>query len=150
MNALYDIIGVPFGYLMKLINYFFDNYAVSIIVFTIVTKLLMLPINYKTQKSAARMQLLTPKLEKLRKSYANNPQRLQQEQQKLYIEEGVNPMGSCLPAFIQMFLLFGVLDVVYKPITHILDFTKDVRRAAVALSPNKSFFPPALFRIKHR
>lgn len=137
MNALYDIIGVPFGYLMKLINYFFDNYAVSIIVFTIVTKLLMLPINYKTQKSAARMQLLTPKLEKLRKSYANNPQRLQQEQQKLYIEEGVNPMGSCLPAFIQMFLLFGVLDVVYKPITHILDFTKDVRRAAVEIAGAK-------------
>ena len=134
MNALYDIIGIPFGYLMKLINYFFQNYAVSIIVFTIVTKILMFPINYKTQKSAARMQLLTPKLEKLRKSFANNPQRLQQEQQKLYIQEGINPMGSCLPAFIQMFLLFGVLDVVYKPITHILRISKDIRRAAAEIA----------------
>ena len=119
MNALYDIIGIPFGYLMQLIDYLVGNYALSIIIFTIVTKIIFLPVNYKTQKNAARMQLLNPKLEKLRKSFSNNPQRLQEEQQKLYMEEGINPMGSCLPAFIQMFLVFGVIDVVYKPITHI-------------------------------
>ena len=134
MNALYDIIGIPFGYLMLLINRFFNNYAFSIIIFTVVTKILMFPVNYKTQKSSARMQLLNPKLEKLRKSFQNNPTRLQQEQQKLYVEEGINPMGSCLPAFIQMFLLFGVLDVVYKPITHILRISKDVRRAAAGIA----------------
>ncbi len=137
MNAIYDIIGVPFGYLMMLIYKIFGNYAVSIIVFTVVTKLLLFPVNYKTQKNSARMQLLTPKLDKLRKSYANNPQRLQQEQQKLYVEEGINPMGSCLPAFIQMFLLFGILDVVYKPITHILRFGKGVRRDAADIAGTK-------------
>ena len=130
MNALYDIIGIPFGYLMMLIYGFCKNYAVSIIIFTVVTKILLLPVNYKTQKNAARMQLLTPKLEKLRKSYSNNQQKLQEETQKLYIQENINPMGSCLPAFIQMFLLFGVLDVVYKPLTHILRFSKGIRRAA--------------------
>ncbi|MBQ1339047.1 MAG: YidC/Oxa1 family membrane protein insertase [Ruminococcus sp.] len=137
MNAIYDIIGIPFGYLMMLIYRIFQNYAVSIIVFTIVTKIILLPVNFKTQKNAARMQLLTPKLEKLRKSYSNNPQRLQEEQQKLYIQEGINPMGSCLPAFIQMFLLFGVLDVVYKPITHILRFSKGVRKEAAAIAGTK-------------
>ena len=137
MNAIYDIIGIPFGYLMMLIYRIFQNYAVSIIVFTIVTKIILLPVNFKTQKNAARMQLLTPKLEKLRKSYSNNPQRLQEEQQKLYIKEGINPMGSCLPAFIQMFLLFGVLDVVYKPITHILRFSKSVRKEAAAIAGTK-------------
>ena len=126
MNALYDIIGVPFGYLMRLIYSFCNNYAVAIILFTVITKILLLPVNYKTQKGAARMQLLNPKLEKLKKSFANNPQRLQEEQQKLYQQEGVNPMGSCLPAFIQMFLLFGVIDVIYKPVTHILDISKNI------------------------
>ncbi|NLT10416.1 MAG: YidC/Oxa1 family membrane protein insertase [Ruminococcus sp.] len=134
MNALYDIIGIPFGYLMQLINYLVGNYALSIIIFTIVTKIIFLPVNYKTQKNAARMQLLNPKLEKLRKSYSNNPQRLQEEQQKLYVEEGINPMGSCLPAFIQMFLVFGVIDVVYKPITHILRIPKDVRKQAAEIA----------------
>jgi YidC/Oxa1 family membrane protein insertase len=80
------------------------------------------------------MQLLQPKLEKLKKSFANNPQRLQEEQQKLYQQEGVNPMGSCLPMFIQMFLLFGVIDVIYKPITHILDISKNVIKEAVTIA----------------
>lgn len=136
MNKLYDIIGVPFGYLMSIIYNALEylnipNYAVAIIIFTLVTKLLLFPVNYKTQKNAARMQLLQPKLEKLRKSYESNPQRLQEEQQKLYQQEGINPMASCLPMFIQLFLLFGVIDVVYKPITHILHITKSVREAAV-------------------
>lgn len=138
MNALYDIIGVPFGYLMRLIYSFCNNYAVAIIIFTIVTKILLFPVSYKTQKGAARMQLLNPKLEKLKKSFANNPQRLQEEQQKLYQQEGVNPMGSCLPMFIQMFLLFGVIDVIYKPITHILDISKNVIKDAVAIAAQNS------------
>ena len=134
MNILYDIIGIPFGFLMSLIYNIFGNYAISIIVFTVVTKLLLFPVSYKTQKSSARMQLLSPKLEKLRKSYSNNQQKLNEETQKLYQQEGVNPMGSCMPMFIQMFLLFGVIDVVYKPITHILSITKSVRLAAVEIA----------------
>lgn len=131
MNSIYDIIGVPFGYLMSWIYKLVPNYALAIIIFTLVTKLLLFPINYKTQKGAARMQLLQPKLQKLQKSFANNPTRLQEEQQKLYAEEGYNPMGSCWTAFVQMFLLFGVIDVVYKPITHILHITRSIRTAAI-------------------
>ena len=66
------------------------NYALAIIIFTLVTKLLLFPVNYKTQKNAARMQLLAPKLEKLKKSFESNPQRLQEEQQKLYQQEGLS------------------------------------------------------------
>ena len=131
MNFLYDLIGVPFGYLMSFIYDIVPNYALAIIIFTLVTKLLLFPVNYKTQKNAARMQLLAPKLEKLKKSFESNPQRLQEEQQKLYQQEGITPMGSCLPMFVQMFLLFGVIDVVYKPITHILHISKPVRTAAI-------------------
>ena len=131
MNFLYDLIGVPFGYLMSFIYDIVPNYALAIIIFTLVTKLLLFPVNYKTQKNAARMQLLAPKLEKLKKSFESNPQRLQEEQQKLYQQEGINPMGSCLPMFVQMFLLFGVIDVVYKPITHILHISKLVRTDAI-------------------
>jgi len=134
LNALYDIIGVPFGYLMRLIYSLCNNYAIAIILFTVITKILLFPVNYKTQKGAARMQLLNPKLEKLKKSFANNQQRLQEEQQKLYQQEGVNPMGSCLPAFIQMFLLFGVIDVIYKPVTHILNISKNIIDAACGIA----------------
>lgn len=131
MNFIYELIGLPLGYLMSLIYNIVPNYAIAIILFTLVTKLLLFPFSYKTQKGAARMQLLQPKLQKLQKSFANNPTRLQEEQQKLYQEEGYNPMGSCSTAFIQMFLLFGVIDVVYKPIRHILRLSKGVRTAAM-------------------
>ena len=84
MNFIYELIGVPLGYLMSLIYNIVPNYAIAIILFTLVTKLLLFPFNYKTQKNAARMQLLQPKLNKLQKSFANNPTRLQEEQNKLY------------------------------------------------------------------
>ena len=127
---------MPLGYLMRLIYSICNNYAVAIIIFTVFTKILLFPVNYKTQKSSARMQLLNPKLEKLRKSFANNPQRLQEEQQKLYQQEGVNPMGSCLPMFVQMIILFGVMEVIYKPITHILNISKNVIEDAVEIAKN--------------
>ncbi|MDE5558732.1 MAG: YidC/Oxa1 family membrane protein insertase [Ruminococcus sp.] len=138
MNSLYDIIGIPFGYLMYLIYSLCDNYALAIIIFTIVTKLLLFPVNYHTQKNSARMQLLSPKMEKLRKSYASNPERLQQEQQKLYQQEGINPMASCMPALVQMLLLFGVIDVIYKPITHILHISKNIRESAFNIATELS------------
>lgn len=134
MNSLYDIIGIPFGYLMSWIYALVNNYGVAIILFTVVTKLILMPVNYKTQKNAARMRLLNPKLEKLKKSYKDNPQRLQQEQQALYQQEGLNPMASCLPSIVQMLLLFGVLDVVYKPLTHIFHFAKSIRNAAIGIA----------------
>lgn len=134
MSTLYDIVGIPFGYLMSWIYQLVPNYAIAIIVFTLVTKLLLFPVNYKTQKDAARMRLLQPKLQKIQKSFANNQQRQQEETMKLYQEEGINQMASCLPMFVQMFLLFGVIDVVYKPITHILHITKSVRTAAVEVT----------------
>ncbi len=132
MNFLYDLIGYPLGFVMSLIYDLVQNYAIAIILFTLITKLILFPLSYKTQKSSARMQLLQPKLQKIQKSFSNNPTRIQEEQNKLYQEEGINPMGSCLPAVIQMLLLFGVLDVVYKPITHILRITKSVRNAAIS------------------
>ncbi|MDE7363974.1 MAG: membrane protein insertase YidC, partial [Ruminococcus sp.] len=131
MNTLYDIIGIPLGYLMSWIYKFIPNYAVAIIIFTLVIKLVLFPVSYKIQKNSARIQLLQPKLQKIQKSFANNPTRQQQEMQKLYQEEGVNQAASCLPMVIQMLLLFGVIDVVYKPITHILHNTKSVRTAAI-------------------
>lgn len=138
MNSIYDIVGYPLGYLMSWIYKLVPNYAFAIVIFTLVVRLLMFPINYKTQQNAARMSLLQPKLQKLQKSFSNNPERLQAEQQKLYQEEGLNPMGSCLPGIIQMILLFGVLDVVYKPITHILHISKSVRTAGIEIASKLS------------
>lgn len=131
-----EIIGVPLGYIMWLMYQITHNYAWSIILFTLVTKIILFPLSVKQQKSSAAMAAFQPKLEKLKKQYANNQQKLQEEQMKLYSEEGINPMASCLPLFIQFPILYGIFDVVYRPLTHILHAGKDAIAAANEITKN--------------
>ncbi|MCH5350325.1 MAG: membrane protein insertase YidC [Oscillospiraceae bacterium] len=123
MNRL---IGVPLGLIMWLMYQITNNYAWAIVLFTLITKILLFPLSVKQQKSTAAMSAFQPKLEQLKKQYANNQQKLQEEQMKLYAEEGINPMASCLPLFIQFPILIGIFDVVYRPITHIIRAGNDV------------------------
>ncbi|WP_462365322.1 YidC/Oxa1 family membrane protein insertase, partial [Ruminococcus callidus] len=104
-DFLYDLCGKPFGWIMRLIYDLVDNYALAILLFTIFTKLILFPISYKQQKNSAKMQRFNPKLEKLRKKYNDDPKKMQEEQMKLYQEENINPGASCLPMFLQSFIL---------------------------------------------
>lgn len=131
-----EIIGVPLGYIMWLMYQITHNYAWAIILFTLITKIILFPLSVKQQKSSAAMAAFQPKLEKLKKQYANNQQKLQEEQMKLYSEEGINPMASCLPLFIQFPILYGIFDVVYRPLTHILHAGKDAINAATEITRN--------------
>lgn len=126
MGVISQILGTVLGWIMWLVYKLCGDYALSIVIFTLITKIILFPISVKTQKNSAAMAAFSPKLEKLKKQYANNPQKLQEAQMALYEEEGINPMASCLPMVIQLFVLYGIFDVVYRPITHILRFSKDV------------------------
>jgi YidC/Oxa1 family membrane protein insertase len=110
------------------------NYSLALVIFTVITRVLLFPLSLKQQRSTASMSALQPKLEKLKKQYGNNQPRLQEEQMRLYREEGVNPMASCLPLLIQMPILFGIIDVVYRPLTHILRLNKDVMGQATEVA----------------
>ncbi len=142
MDFFINIIGIPLGFIMKLIYDIVKNYGVAIIIFTLITKLILFPISYKQQKNSARMQLINPKLAKLREKYKNNPEKLNVEQMRLYQEENINPYGSCLTMFIPLILLWGVLAVVYKPMTYIMDYSKetisDAKAIVLQLDPDSS------------
>lgn len=75
-------------------------------------------------------------MEAIKKAYANNPQRIQEEQLKLQQQEGINPMAGCLPMLLQFFFLFGILDVVYKPLTHILRISSSTINKAKEIVSN--------------
>ena len=124
MGFISELIGYPLGFVMWAIYQVFKNYGISILLFTLVTRLVLFPLSVKQQKSSAAMAAFSPKIEKLKKQYANNPQKLQEEQMKLYAEEDINPMASCLPMIPQLLFLYGIFDVVYRPLTHILHITK--------------------------
>lgn len=134
MNAIYHILGFPLGYIMWAIYRLVNNYGVAILLFTLVTKLLLYPVSVHQQKSTAKMASFQPKLQALQKKYANNKEKMQEEQMKLYSEEGVNPMGSCLPLLIQMPILFGIIDVVYRPLTHIMHLSTSTISSASAIA----------------
>lgn len=130
------ILGYPLGWIMYGIYSFCKSYGLSLIIFAILTKAILLPLNVQSQQSAAKMRALNPKLEKIKKSFANNPQRMQEEQMKLQAEEGVNPMAGCLPALIQFPILFGIVDVVYKPLKHIIRMSNDTIAKAAEILGN--------------
>lgn len=136
MGIISEIIGYPLGWIMWLIYQVCHNYAFSIVIFTLITKIIMFPLSVKTQKSTAAMQAMQPKLEKIKKQYGNNQEKIQEATMQLYSEEGVNPMASCLPMFIQFPILYGIFDVVYRPITHILHINKDIINAAKEIVSN--------------
>ena len=94
--------------LIKALHTFIDNYAVTIIVFTILIKLVVMPLNLKSRKSTQRMQLIQPKMQELQEKYKNDQEKLNQKLQELYRKEGISPMGGCLPMIISMFILFAM------------------------------------------
>ena len=114
------LIATVMGWVMYLFYQIIPSYGICIILFSITVKLLTLPATYKMQVNQARQSLLAPKLEKLRKSYANNQQRLQEEQNKLFQAEGINQTAGCLGSILTMILILGVYQVVMRPLTYVL------------------------------
>jgi len=90
----------------------FGNYGIAILLLTVIIRVLFWPLTHKGTESMQRMQALQPQLQELKEKYKDNPQRMQQETMALYKENKVNPMGGCLPMFVQIpvfIALFGVL-----------------------------------------
>ena len=119
------LITIPLGYILGFIYSFVQNYGWSLIIFTVLIKVLLLPLGLKQQKATTKMQQIQPKMTEIQKKYANDQQKLSEETMKLYKEYGVNPMGGCLPLLIQLPILFGLYRVIYKPLTYMLHYTDE-------------------------
>lgn len=127
---MFKIIAWPFGKLMWLCWLVLKNYGVALFVFTLIIKLILLPSSVKQQKSMVRMAKINPKLEQLKKKYANNQEKLNEATMELYNQENINPMGSCLPMILTFVILFAIVEVVYAPLTYISGIDSDKIDAA--------------------
>ncbi len=126
MDFLYSIFGYPLGWIMWFCYKIVPLYGVALFLFTVITKVLLLPLAIKQKKSTAKMAVFQPKIAEIQKKFANDKQKQQEAMMKLYEEEGYNPMGGCLPSLIQFPILFGLIDVVYKPMTHLLRLPEEI------------------------
>jgi len=87
-----------FNFLSKYIN----SYGIIILILTIIIKLAVFPLSYRTFVSSAKMRLLKPDIDKLKEKYGNDPQKLQMEQMAMQSKSGVSPFGGCLPQLLQL------------------------------------------------
>ncbi len=94
--------------LIKALHTLINNYALTVIVFTILIKLVVMPLNLKNRRSTMRMTSVQPKMQALQEKYKDDQEKLNQKLQELYRKEGVNPMGGCLPMIISMVILFAM------------------------------------------
>ena len=131
MSTIGYYICVPFAWLVRLFYNLTNSYGVALILFTLVIKLIMLPFQVKSKKSMMRMSRVSGQMQELQKRYAKNQAKLQEEMQKLYEEEGVNPMSGCLWSLIPFPILIALYSIIRQPITHFMMLSKDVLQTVV-------------------
>ncbi len=120
------IICIPFAWLLRLFYNLTGSYGVAIILFTVAIKLIMLPFQMKSKKSMMRMSRMSGRMQEIQKKYANNQMKAQEEMQKLYMEEGVNPMSGCLWSFLPLPILIALYSIIRQPITHFMMISGEV------------------------
>ena len=115
-----------FGYILNFIYNIVQNYGLAIIIFSILVKLLMIPISVKQQKTMKKSTKIQAKMKELQFKYKNNPEKLNQETMELYKTENMSPFSGCLSAIVQLILLFAVFYLVRSPLTYMKKVDADV------------------------
>lgn len=124
MGNLFNIINIPFGYLIRFFYAISNNYIIALLLFAIAIKLVLLPLAIKQQKNQIKQASLRPKEMAIRKRYAGRTdkvtqQKMQQEILDLYQRENFNPMGGCLPLLIQFPIIISLYQIVRNPLRYI-------------------------------
>lgn len=110
-----EIIAKPLGALLKLIYDMVGNYGLAIILFTIITKVLLLPINIKQTQTTKKMNEINPKMKAIQAKYKNDKEKMNEKLMELYKEEKYNPASGCLPLFIQLPIVIALFRVLQGP-----------------------------------
>ena len=129
MNFLY-VLAWPLGYVMELIYNIIPNYGWDLILFTLLIRLLSIPLSLKQQKNMVRMTAFQPMIEEIQKKYKDKPEKQQEEMLRLQQDFGYNPTSGCLPMLLNFFVMFGVIGVVYEPLNRIFHISNDLLTAA--------------------
>ena len=131
MELINTIVGTPLGWLMYACYRLLGSYGWAIILFTLLTKVVMFPISLLVQKNSIKMVKMKPQLDMLRYQYVDDNDAFLDAQSALYKQEHYNPMAGVIPLLLQLPIILGLLDVVYKPLKHILHLTPELQRAFV-------------------
>ena len=114
---MFQFLANIFGYLLQFLYSLVNNYGLAIILFTVIIKVLLLPLSVKQQKTMKKSSELQEKMKTIQFKYKNDPEKMNQEMMNLYKSENMSPFSGCLTAIIQMLLLLSIFYLVRSPIT---------------------------------
>lgn len=123
---MFEFIADILAFFIRPIYTLVGNYGWTIIIFTVILKLLTMPMTLKSQKSMARMQQVQPLINEIQRKYANNREKMQQELMRVYDKYQISPTGGCMPLLLQMVILMGFVEIVYRPYTYLFGIPKSV------------------------
>ena len=132
MDAIIEVLAVPLGWLMRICYLLIGNYGLTIIFFTLLTKIILFPVSLLVQKNSIKMVRMQPELNALRIQYADDKDAYLDAQVALYKKKKYRPMAGVLPLLIQIPIIFELIDVIYRPLKHILRLSVGVIAAFTA------------------
>jgi len=110
-----SFIAAPLGFLLRIVFDIVGNYGLSIIVFTVIMKIVLVPLTIKQTKSMKLMQEMQPKIKEIQEKYKNDKEKINIKTMELYKEHKANPLGGCLPMLIQLPIMIGLFTVLRNP-----------------------------------
>ncbi len=139
---------IPFAWLLRALYELTGSYGWALVLFTVVIKLVLLPFQMKSKKSMMRMSRFQPMIKEIQTRYKNNSVKMNEEMQKLYAEEGVNPMSGCLWSFLPFPILIALYSIIRQPITRFMMLTNEVMETVVDAVSETDFDMSAIATIK--
>ena len=131
----------PFSWLLNVFYSWFENYGLAIILFALVVKIVLFPLTMKGKKGMIQMNMLSGKLDQLKRQYGKDQQRYNLEMQKLYEREKVNPMSGCLWSFLPILILLPLYAIIREPLLYMMNLNSEqILAVANALDWNNVAF----------
>lgn len=121
---IWQILMTPFSLLLKLFCQVFNSYGIALILFTVVVKVILFPLHLKGKKSMIKMNVVNSQLQEIQKRCGNDREKYNQEVQKFYAENNVNPMGGCGWSMIPMLILWPLYAIIRRPLKYMMNLTE--------------------------
>lgn len=132
MDTIVSFLGNLLGYIMNPCYAIVRNYGIAIIIFTFFTKIILLPVSIMVHRNSIKMVKMQPEINFAKASHFGDKDQISEELLKLYKKYDYHPMLGLIPLAVQIILLMGVIDVIYKPLKHIFRISADVISATVS------------------
>lgn len=129
-----DVLGIPLGAVMRLCYQLVHQYGLAIILFTVVTKVLLFPVSLWVHVNGIKMVRIQPAINRLKVKYFGDADRIADEQAALFKKEKYSPFSGIVPLAVQLILLIGLIQVIYHPLSYVLNLPADTVSALLALA----------------